>query len=452
MYVKDLSDNEYIVQCSSISERELNGNQTLSAIITPTASNRYFIDNIAEMWSIYDFDNVEHKIVYVKRRGEGDKLVVEIKAVPRFLDDFDTLRIYEEYNEHMTAHLCFSRIFSDTKFNFVLVDDFTAIEWQGLGGGETRLEMFKRALERYRAEFRIVGNTVYLEKLIGNDTNFQYRYRLNANNITQETDASAMYTYVRGYGDYGDGEGGEDWKDAKLIREYRSPLADVPGIGERHAPPIKDGRIKDINTMDAELKSIVDNSIKISVSADIASLRRQGYEGIPELGDRVFVIDERIGLDADVRVVQSVITRDWRGNIIDTKLTFGTEQLSRRYQSNLTSQISEVKRGLANTDRQVRTVARKVDEGRGELEAHLTDNVRHITQNERDNWNNKASDGDITTAISEAVSQANAYTDGKLVGVNSRLSEVESEVSALDARVSNIEAEIDDIKQRLDAL
>src|SRR5690625_5245942 len=76
MYVKDLSDNEYIVQCSSISERELNGNQTLSAIITPTASNRYFIDNIAEMWSIYDFDNVEHKIVYVKRRGEGDKLVV----------------------------------------------------------------------------------------------------------------------------------------------------------------------------------------------------------------------------------------------------------------------------------------------------------------------------------------------------------------------------------------
>jgi len=102
------------------------------------------------MWRIYDFDDVEHRIVYVKKRGEGDTLSAEIKAVPAFFDDFDTLRIYDEYNEHMTAQRCFALIFEDTPYSFVLNGSFDAIEWQGLGGGETRLEMLKRALERYQ--------------------------------------------------------------------------------------------------------------------------------------------------------------------------------------------------------------------------------------------------------------------------------------------------------------
>src|SRR5690625_7622307 len=97
----------------------------------------------------------------------------------------------------MTAHRCFSIIFEDSGFNFVLVDSFAAVQWEGLGGGETRLEMFKRGLNRYKAEFRIVGNTVYLEKQIGRDTQFMYRYRLNASNIVQETDATEFYTYAK---------------------------------------------------------------------------------------------------------------------------------------------------------------------------------------------------------------------------------------------------------------
>src|SRR5699024_3415927 len=264
--------------------------------------NRNFIDNIAEMWSFVDFDGVEHRIVYVKKRGEGDELSVEIKAVPAFFDDFDTLRIYDEYDEHMTAQRCFSVIFEDTPYSVIINGSFNAVEWQGLGGGETRLEMLKRALGRYRAEFRIVGNTVYIENLIGRDTQFQYRYRLNASNIVLENDATALYTYAKGFGDYEDGEDGDGggWENANLVREYTSPLAQI--IGKRHAPPIKDGRISDVQTMDKALKTLVDESLKLSVSADIHDLRRQGYPlAQPQMGDRVFVIDERIGLDEEVR-------------------------------------------------------------------------------------------------------------------------------------------------------
>ncbi len=346
MYVRNLTGKEFPLQATLTHEMELNGNQNVAATIRATKVNSAFIDDITEMWELVDFDDVAHKIIYAKKKGEGNRLTVDVKAIPLFFDTFDTLRIYEEYNEHMTAQLAFTRIFKDTGFNFVLVDAFDAVQWEGFGGGESRLETFKRALERYQAEFRISGNTVYLQKRIGRDTQFQYRYRLNASNITQENDASAMWTYAKGYGDYEDGGeegGGGGWETAKLIREYTSPLAKIPGIGIRHAPPIKDGRIKVRDAMDKALKQLVDESLKISVSADIHDLRRQGYQlAQPELGDRVFLIDERIGLDAEVRVVDIKIMRNWKGEVLDLNLTFGSEGLTKRHQSNLQTAIKDI--------------------------------------------------------------------------------------------------------------
>ncbi len=350
IFVRDLSGNEYACQATITNNYELNGNHVLSATILPSKVNRLFIDDIAEMWEITDFDDVTHKIVYAKKKGEGRLLSVEIKAIPLFFDTFDTERIYDEYNEHMTAMRCFTLIFEDSGYNFVLVDSFDAIEWEGLGGGETRLEMFKRALNRYGAEFRISGNTIYLHKQVGRDTQFQYRHRLNASNIVLENDATAMWTYAKGYGDFeeGDEEGGGGWENANLIREYTSPLANIPQIGIRHAPPIKDGRISDKTTMDKALKELVDESLKISVTADIHDLRRQGYPlAQPELGDRVFLIDERIGLDEEVRVVDISITRNWRGEVIDLNLTFGSEGITKRYQSNLSTAIKNITEVMA---------------------------------------------------------------------------------------------------------
>src|SRR5699024_1694083 len=266
-------------------------------------------------------------------------------ALPIFFDELNSSRIYEESNKHMTAQAAFSRIFEDTRFDFIIVGNFDAVEWEGFGGGESRLETFKRALERYKMEFRIVGNIVYLEHQIGRDTQFMCRHKLNATNIVQEVDANELWTYAKGYGNYGnegEGEGGtSEWQDAKLIREYTSPLADV--IGKREAPPIKDGRITNANTMDEQLKQLVDESLKISINADIHDLRKQGYAlAQPRIGDRVFIIDERIGLDEEIRITQMSVTKDWKGNVLDINMTIGSEGLSKRHQSNLNTATKEI--------------------------------------------------------------------------------------------------------------
>src|SRR5699024_9479904 len=308
MHVIDLEGSEYALQATSTNEGETNGNQSFSAMILPTKVNELFINKIDKLWTVVDHDDVEHKIIYLRKKGEGKSLTVEVKGIPLFFDVLDNDRIYERYDEHMTAQLAFNRIFEDTGFNFVLGDSFDAVQWEGFGDGETRLETFKRALERYKCEFRIVGNTVYLEHQIGNDTNHQYRHKLNASNIVQEVDANELWTYAKGYGDYGDGGGGEDWQNAKLTREYTSPLAKIIGI--RHAPPIKNGNITTKAQMDSQLKTLVDESLKISITADIHDLTRQNYPiAQSQLGDRVFVIDERIGLDEEVRIVNKSITR-----------------------------------------------------------------------------------------------------------------------------------------------
>src|SRR5690606_719053 len=133
-------------------------------------TNREFIAGIAELWTLVDHDGVEHKITYAKRQGAGDSLTVAIQGVPRFFDVLDTTRIYTRYDEHMTAMVAFTRIFEGLPFTFQLVDSFASVDWEGFGDGEARLETFKRALNRYGAEFRIVGNVVYLHAMVGNDT------------------------------------------------------------------------------------------------------------------------------------------------------------------------------------------------------------------------------------------------------------------------------------------
>lgn len=337
MHVQNLAGEEFPAQITYTLDAELNSNSVMTATIQPTKVNQAFLADIREMWSIVDDDGTHFIPVHFKKKGLGQHLQVDIKAVPKFFDDMNAQRIYERYDQSFTAAAYFTLTFQDSGYNFQLHGTFEAQRFEGAGEGSTRLEMFKNGLNRYRAEFEIIGETVHLKALIGNDTEFRYEHKLNASNITQELDANELWTYARGYGDYGDGDGGEDWQNAQLVREYTSPVASL--IGRRDAPPIKNGNITTVDTMDAQLRTLVDESLKISVTAGIHDLRKQGYPiAQTTLGDRVFLIDHRIDFDEEVRIVRKVETWNWKGELIALDLTFGTPGIVRRHQSSLESQ------------------------------------------------------------------------------------------------------------------
>ncbi|PTJ92057.1 phage tail protein [Staphylococcus simulans] len=344
MYIRDLQGNEYYLQGTIKHDQELNGDERIDMDIHYTDINAEFLQKKEDlnMWIII-FEDKEYRIISTKQAGYGDNYTVSVTGILYMLDWLNTHRIYNRIDASLTNYEAFKLVFDDTPFSFNIVDASYSNQFEGLGEGQTRLEMFKTFLDRYDYEMEIQGSVVYLKSKVGNDANFEYRYKVNSNNISKESDAGDLWTYARGYGNYPDDDESKDVVDkAKLKREYTSPLETI--IGERReAPPIRDGRISIVSAMDNALKKLVDESMQISFTADIEDMRTQGYQyQVATIGDRVFLVDERIGLDTEIRVVKISRTVTDMGQLLDIQITFGTSSNADNYSSNLTTAVKDI--------------------------------------------------------------------------------------------------------------
>ena len=343
VFIRDLDGEEYFLQGVINHEQELNGDERIDIEIEYTDMNSEFLSkqDDLKMWIIL-FEGKEYRIISSKQTGFGDKYRISVTAVLYMLDWLNSHRVYERIDASLTVTEAFNIVFNDTPFTYLTVNPSPSNRFEGIGEGETRLEIFKTFIDRYGYEFKIVGNVVYLYNQIGNNANFEYRYKVNTQNIEKEVDASEMWTYARGYGNYSDDDSDTDVVEkAKLKREYTSPLAKIIGI--REAPPIRDGRVTITSTMDESLKKLVEESVKISFTADIYDMSQQGYDyQHAVLGDRVFLVDERIGLDTEIRVVK--ITRNFSstGQILDLEITFGSSNMADQYGSNLSTAAKDI--------------------------------------------------------------------------------------------------------------
>nr|WP_263313607.1 phage tail protein [Mammaliicoccus sp. Marseille-Q6498] len=342
MFIRDLQNNEYFLEGVVSHDQELNGDERIDIDIHYTDNNAEFLtkQDDLKMWTVL-FENKEYKIISSKMSGKGDKYTVSVTAILYILDWLNSNRIYQRIDSSLTTTEAFNLVFDNSPFTYITVNSAPSESFEGLGNGETRLEVFKTLIDRYGYEMNIVGNVVYLQSQVGNDTNFEYRYKVNASNITKETNASDLWTYAKGYADYDDDEEETESK-AKIIREYVSPLESVIG-GRRHAPPVKDGRIKYASVLDKRLKETVDNSVQISFRADINDMSQHGYDyQHAVVGDRVFLVDERIGLNTEIRVVQISRTINANDELRGMEITFGTQPLSETYSGNFNNAMRDV--------------------------------------------------------------------------------------------------------------
>ena len=331
LVIRDHNKNEFPLLAVKTINEELNGQHSIELKIPK--QNNLDLKLVDKLWEI-NYQTVDYKIMYVKQVTKGDSFYLDLRAIPLFYWDMDKQIVHENKDGHYTGVNAFTDLFNGTGYQYVLVDFVEAIQIEGYGKGETRLEMFKRLIERFGLEFYIVGKTVYLRKLIGNDTNFMYKYKLNASNVSKSIDASNYFTHIKGFGNFE--EGSENYlKDAKLKRQYTSPLASVLGIYE--GKPIVDGRIKDTATMDSNLKRAVEESLEISIEGNLHDVRSIYAEAVPTIGDRVFLIDERIGLEQEIRIQSLKSTYDIHDKLIDCEVTFGSQNIRDRYKSNLNS-------------------------------------------------------------------------------------------------------------------
>ena len=334
LIARDYNDNEYPLLAKKIVNSELNGQEDIELTIHQQKNNSLDLKTVDKLWEL-DYNNITYKIVYVKQQTRGNGFYLNVRATPLFYWEFDKSIIHENHDGSHAANEAFRRVFEGTGYNYVLVDFSPSIEWEGFGKGATRLEMFKRLIDRYNYEFTINGSTVTMRHLIGNDTNFIYKYKLNASNVSRSTDASAMFTHIKGFGNFDEGE--EDYfKNAKLKREFTSPLASI--LGKWEGQPIVDGRMKQQSTLDAAMKKAVEDSLEISVEGTLHDIRKMGYTvAVPTKGDRVWLLDERIDLEQEIRVYSVKTTYDERDNIIDCEVTFGSQSIRERHKASINS-------------------------------------------------------------------------------------------------------------------
>ncbi|PTJ36719.1 hypothetical protein BU021_12945, partial [Staphylococcus simulans] len=342
MYILDLQGNEYTLFTDFEHTDELNTNDSIRMKIPYDKNHGEFLSQTTDLehWIIGDIIGInEYRIVYSKKITKGNSFYVDIIANPEVIERLDELRLYKRYDQYITDVQFFNLVFANTPFTVMINGSSASLMWEGVGDGESKLSMFKRGIKRYGFEFKIVGNVVYLYDKIGNDTNYEFRYKLNAANIVKETDSQEFFTAIRGYGNYDQYEKDIDGK-ALLKDTYISPLASV--YGEKWAPPLRDGRVKVAGTLRKEMERIVDESLKISFSADIYDLSRQGYDyQHTVLGDRVFLVDERIKEDVEVRVVKKEVKYSAKKEIIDLKITFGTTSMTDAYKTSLQTTVKE---------------------------------------------------------------------------------------------------------------
>lgn len=171
--------------------------------------------------------------------------------------------------------------------------------------GENNVIVLKDALcSAFECEMKIMPNKhVHFAPKIGPDNDAQYRRGHNIKQLAESVDWSKMRTQITGHGANG------------LVVTYTSPNAEKYGV--YLADPITDDEITESSTMLERLKSELVDYPEAYFELDAVELTNK------ELGERVWLIDEVMGIEYQTRVLskKTII----RGNkLVTSSVILGT--------------------------------------------------------------------------------------------------------------------------------
>lgn len=308
------------------------------------------IGAITKMWTITNVegnnDLKEYRIVMLdKSTIKGGKLKLSIKARLVEIDDLNATRVYEVYNGSFTAVRYFDLVFKGTGYKYQLHTKVKASKFENLGNHDTNLELFKKGLERYGLEYEYdpKTKTFHLHETVEHYPNYFIKAGKNANNIKIEEDATKCYTYIRGYGGFTEEQ---TFEEASIQYEYTHPLAEQ--IGKRHAPPVVDGRVYSGDTLDKMMKKVINESTPVSITVDFVALQKYFPKAIPKVHDVIRVVDNTIGLNAYMRIIEITTYRDSYNKIVKQDVILGDFRSQDRYKKAVYNAANYVKSIRAN--------------------------------------------------------------------------------------------------------
>ncbi|HDE6554362.1 TPA: phage tail protein [Staphylococcus aureus] len=363
--LKSLQGVGHAINISTKVSKKLNEDSSLDLTIIENASTFDAIGAITKMWTIThvegEDDFNEYVIVILDKSTIGEKIRLDIKARQKELDDLNNSRIYQEYNESFTGVEFFNTVFKGTGYKYVLHPKVDASKFEGLGKGDTRLEIFKKGLERYHLEYEYDAKTktFHLYDELSKFANYYIKAGVNADNVKIQEDASKCYTFIKGYGDFDEQQ---TFAEAGLQIEFTHPLAQL--IGKREAPPLVDGRIKKEDSLKKAMELVIKKSVTASISLDFVALREHFPEANPKIGDVVRVVDSAIGYNDLVRIVEITTERDAYNNITKQDVVLGDFTRRNRYNKavhDAANYVKSVKSTKSDPSKELKALNAKVN-------------------------------------------------------------------------------------------
>lgn len=363
--LKSLQGVGHAINVSTKVSKKLNEDSSLDLTIIENASTFDAIGAITKMWTIThvegEDDFNEYVIVILDKSTIGEKIRLDIKARQKELDDLNNSRIYQEYNESFTGVEFFNTVFKGTGYKYVLHPKVDASKFEGLGKGDTRLEIFKKGLERYHLEYEYDAKTktFHLYDELSKFANYYIKAGMNADNVKIQEDASKCYTFIKGYGDF---DGQQTFAEAGLQIEFTHPLAQL--IGKREAPPLIDGRIKKEDSLKKAMELVIKKSVTASISLDFVALREHFPEANPKIGDVVRVVDSAIGYNDLVRIVEITTERNAYNNITKQDVVLGDFTRRNRYNkavNDAANYVKSVKSTKSDPSKELKALNAKVN-------------------------------------------------------------------------------------------
>lgn len=257
---------------------ETNGSFTLSFTSISHPENHGHI--LLEQEGFVEYEGYEFRIKQLR----NSPLSKQIKAVSTYFDNVNT-RKYDTYGGTHTLDEFATYVFEGTGWTFVN-DDVLESAFIPNFGGENIVKLVETLKAAFQCEMKIEPNKVVrFAKQIGPDNDEHYRYGHNIVSISENIDTTKLRTYIEGYGA----------NDIHVT--YTSPLASSPGIGIRHAEPIRDDRFTQEDQLLQHIKNELHDYPESSIELDAIELQDK------EVGERVWLIHEKIGIEYQTRVM-----------------------------------------------------------------------------------------------------------------------------------------------------
>jgi hypothetical protein len=195
----------------------VNGDYSLSFLLLKTERNQHSFDLVEEE-SVIEYDGILYHIKGLVEQFRGQP-IKSITAYHVFYDIIDD-RIYTALTTGAKSiNEVLSFIFNGTDCTFSVIDSFPTVEFENFGN-DSCLTLFQKVIDRYQAEFEIVGNNINIKKQIGSTIDFQFRFGHNIKtfkkSINTNTCFKAVYTLAN-----------ENTSTTKAISNAREILKEV---------------------------------------------------------------------------------------------------------------------------------------------------------------------------------------------------------------------------------